>query len=81
LGDENGVFPGGELENAGDDGAAVVDEAFVDFVGEEPEMVAAGEIEKLLLLFECGDPAERVRGRGLEEQAGARGDRAFRGRD
>lgn len=70
LDDENGVMAGGELENAGNDGTAVIDEPFIDFVGEEPKVVAAGKIEELLLLFDGGDPAEGVGGRGVDEKAG-----------
>ena len=45
LSDEHGVIARRELEDAGDDRAAVVDQPFIDFVGDKPEVVAAGEIE------------------------------------
>ena len=47
---------------------AVVVDALVDLVGDEPEAALAAEVEQALLLVGARDPAERVRGRGEQDE-------------
>ena len=56
---------------------ARVIQAVVDFVGQQPETVPPAEIEQPLLLFVGGDPSQRIRRRGVEQQPRPRGDGGF----
>jgi hypothetical protein len=47
-------------------------QTLVDFVSHEPQAMAAREFEQLPLLVDGRDPAQRVRGRGVEQHPRAR---------